>query len=130
MKLNEAIQQQIAEHADREKPQECCGLVIIRKGKQSYFPCRNIAVGTDQFAIHPEDYMAAEEAGDIVAVIHSHVNISPQPSQADLVSCEASGLPWFIYGHPVGTWAELYPNGYKRPMSVANGRTGCWTAMP
>ena len=115
MILNEAVKTQIAEHAGRESLRECCGLILIRKGKQSYFPCRNIAVGTDQFTIDPEDYANAEEAGDIVAIIHSHVNLSPKPSQADLVSCEASGLPWFIYGHPMRTWEELYPTGYKAP---------------
>lgn len=115
MKLADAIAQQIIEHAGQEYPRECCGLLLVIKGKQRYFPCKNIAVGTDQFTIDPEDYAAAEEAGDIVAVIHSHPDGSPQPSQADRVSCEASGFPWFIYAHPAGTWAELFPEGYKAP---------------
>jgi proteasome lid subunit RPN8/RPN11 len=115
MILAEGLQQEITNHAAREYPKECCGLVIVAKGKQRYVACTNTAVGTDQFVIDPEDYAAAEEAGDIVAVIHSHVNIPATPSQADLVSCEASGLPWFILSFPAGQWEELYPNGYKAP---------------
>lgn len=132
MILEDGIKARIVDHAAAEYPRECCGLVIIRKGKQTYHTCQNIAVGTDQFVISPDDYASAEEAGDIVAVIHSHVNISPQPSQADLVSCEASGLPWFIYAHPAGTWSELYPSGYKAPYvgrKWAHGVLDCYAII-
>jgi len=115
MILSEQVKGQVSKHAAAEYPKECCGLVTIVHGKQRYIPCRNIAVGTDQFVLHPEDYASAEEGGDIFAVIHSHVDIPAKPSQADLVSCEASGLPWFILSFPDNLWEELYPTGYKAP---------------
>ena len=116
MILTEQVQADFTSHAEREFPREACGLVVIQKGRQVYKPCRNLAVGTDQFVIDPEDYANADQSGEIVAVVHSHPNMSPEPSQADLVSCEASGLPWFILSHPVGTWSATFPKGYKAPL--------------
>lgn len=116
MILTDAVKAEFTAHAEKEFPREACGLVIIFKGKQQYRACRNIAVGTDQFAMHPEDYANAEEAGEIVAVVHSHPNLPARPSQADLVACEATCLPWFILSYPVGVWSETYPTGYKAPL--------------
>lgn len=116
MILTDTVKQSVVEHAAREYPRECCGVVVIQKGRQVYKPCNNLAVGTDQFAIDPNDYAAADQSGEITAVIHSHPNMSAEPSQADRVACEASALPWFILSYPVGVWSELYPEGYKAPL--------------
>jgi proteasome lid subunit RPN8/RPN11 len=116
MILNDSVKQEIIEHSKRELPREACGLVIIFKGKQQYRPCRNIANGSDNFIIDPNDYEKADRDGEIVAVIHSHPNMSAKPSQADLVSCEASGLPWFIVGLPSEQWEYIEPIGYVAPL--------------
>jgi proteasome lid subunit RPN8/RPN11 len=100
MILNESVKKQIIDHAKVEVPKEACGLIIVRKGKQLYIPCKNLGVGTDNFVLDPSDYSKADEKGEIIAVVHSHPNMSAKPSQADLVACEASGLPWFIVGIP------------------------------
>ena len=104
------------EHAMRDMPRESCGLVIVRKGREVYRPCRNLAVGDDQFIISPDDYETAEGEGEIVGVVHSHPFIAPQPSQADLVSCEASGLAWHIVNVPTGLWHSFEPHGYVAPL--------------
>ena len=71
------------QHALRDAPREACGLVVVRKGREVYRPCRNMAVQTDQFVLCPDDYEAAEVEGEVVAVVHSHPNVSPLPSQAE-----------------------------------------------
>ena len=116
MKLTDSVKRQIIAHAEQENPRESCGLVCIINGKQKYFTCRNLGVGTDNFVLDPEDYDKADTAGEIVAVIHSHPNMSAKPSQADLVACEASGLPWFIVGYPSLVWEYLEPKGYIAPL--------------
>lgn len=119
---NETIEA-IRAHAAEAYPRESCGLVLIVKGRERYFPCTNAAQGTEHFVLPAEEYAAAEEMGEIIAVVHSHPDAPARPSQADLVSCEASGLPWHIVrvdlidGTPtVGEMATFEPSGYKAPL--------------
>ena len=105
----------IEDHALACYPQESCGLIVVVKGKERYIPCRNIASGSN-FAIHPEDYAAAEDVGAIIKIVHSHPNASPKPSQADIASCEKTGLPWLIISVPTMQVHEFKPTGYVTPL--------------
>ena len=123
------IQNDILEHAKECYPRECCGLIVIVKGRRRYKPCRNIATGL-QFAIHPEDYADAEDAGVIDTVVHSHPNLSPLPSPADLVGCEQSGLKWLIISYPTGNIHEFKPSGYIMPLygrTFQHGVVDCYS---
>jgi proteasome lid subunit RPN8/RPN11 len=107
---------QALQHAQQEAPREACGLVVVVKGREVYRPCRNTAMGDDQFGIDPEDYAEAEDRGEVVAVVHSHPNGAPLPSEADLVGCEASGLEWHIVALPSAAWHSFKPTGYRAPL--------------
>lgn len=108
---------QVIEHAERERPRECCGLAVVVKGRLRYWPCKNMSEGTGQFEIDPEDYAAAEEGGEVVGVCHSHVFVTCQPSEADRVMCEKTGLPWLIVSVPNGTHTVIAPTGYQTPLT-------------
>lgn len=107
----------IRDHAAACAPRECCGVAVVVRGKLRYFPCRNDYAGDDDtFILAPDDFAAAEDAGAVVAIVHSHVGIPPAPSMADLVGIEAHGLPWLIVNHPLGTWSLTAPSGYVAPL--------------
>ena len=120
-------------HAKDQNPKESCGLLLNIRGKEKYYPCRNLSMTDHQcFILDPEDYVKADNLGSIKAVIHSHPITSPSPSQADLVSCENSGLPWHIVNANSETWGYCEPTGYKVPLIGRQwvwGVTDCWSLV-
>lgn len=137
MNLRKHVKFAIEKHALAEYPRECCGLIVADGRKQKYIPCMNHAENNADFKLSAEDYAAAEDTGQIIAVVHSHIDISAQPSELDLVSCEASALPWIIVAiHKDPTaepeaveWVAIEPKGYEAPLvgrSFHHGSLDCY----
>lgn len=123
--MRTAVKNAIERHALAEYPREACGLIVAVGDKQQYVPCRNGAEHGRDFQLSAADYAAAEDLGVILAVVHSHIDQDAQPSQADRVSCEATGLPWHIVSvkrdagverPSIGEWFSFAPSGYQAPL--------------
>lgn len=117
---------------DLDKRREACGLVVIRKGREIYWPCKNVSPYERMFEIAPDDFAAAEDEGDIIRVVHSHCYIKPTPSEVDLVACEQTKLPWSIVSVPNGEWFDFVPSGYKAPLvgrQWAHGMLDCYSLI-
>jgi proteasome lid subunit RPN8/RPN11 len=114
--MNQENRDKFKEYAKANSPNESCAVLFIKQGKEEIFLCNNVALDKRRnFIIDPLDYEAAENEGEIVAVVHSHVG-SPQPSQVDLVSCETTKLKWLIYSINLDVWHEFFPSGYRAPL--------------
>jgi len=89
-------------------PSEGCGLLVEKDGNEFFYPCKNIASHVDDeitFAIDPLDFAACEDSGaDILAVIHSHVEGSADPSEADINNCKIYMMDWYIYSIQDDKW--------------------------
>ncbi len=133
MKITEKLIEAVRAHAAQVAPQECCGLVVVKRGKAKYHPCRNISRnGSDTFIMDPDDYAAAEDYGTIAMIVHSHPFANPKPSMADIVGCESSGVPWLIVNHPLGHYEVLNPTGYKLPLlgrEFTHGVLDCYSLV-
>ena len=118
---------EVTAHAREDAPREACGLVVVRKGRLRYMRCRNLASHPgEQFVLSPDDYAAAEDVGEVVAVVHSHPTGTTMPSMADRVGCESSGLPWWIINPFTGSHYFFTPNGYRAPLV---GRPFCFGVL-
>lgn len=137
IELTDDLRAELCAAAAVAMPRECCGLVIRPHGVPTlhYWPCRNMLgapAAQDRFVLDPADYAAAEDQGEVVAVVHSHPNASANPSMADRVGCEKSALPWLIVGWPSGVIVQLEPCGWRAPLlqrEFAFGVLDCYTLI-
>ncbi|NII53592.1 C40 family peptidase [Luteibacter sp. SG786] len=135
--MKHRTQAAIHAHALEAYPREACGVIVVRRGRERYIPCENLAGTPDEhFVLSPRDLAAAEDQGEVTAIVHSHPDVPARPSEADRVGCERSELPWVIVsvmpGEPVPVVADtqiIEPNGYEAPLvgrTWSHGVLDCW----
>ncbi len=120
------------EYAKTQLPREACGVVIISHGKELFLPCRNISPYPDRFEIHADDWVSAEELGEITEIFHSHCYGKPYPSGVDKTMCEETNLKWSIVSVPNNEWHEFQPSGYRAPLvgrEWAHGSLDCYSLL-
>ena len=96
---------EIVEHARRDAPNECCGLIGAREGAvTSVHPTRNVRASPLAFEIHgPEAIRIIDEIEDagseLAGLYHSHTRTDPYPSQTDVnFAANWPGIEWVIVG--------------------------------
>lgn len=133
--LPEALLAELRQAAESAYPAECCGLIVDVAGRLSYWPCANIAPAlaqADRFVLAPAEWAAAEDAGTVLAVVHSHPDACANPSMADRLGCERTGLTWFIVGWPSAVIVALQPDGWQAPLvgrEFVFGVLDCYTLI-
>jgi len=137
IELTEPLRAAMRAAAELAYPKEFCGLIVRDRESQAlglHF-CANIAPASragEMFMLDPNDFVTAEDLGEVVAVVHSHPDACANPSMADRLSCERSCLPWFIVGWPSGAIVELQPDGWEAPLigrEFVFGVLDCYTLI-
>jgi proteasome lid subunit RPN8/RPN11 len=107
---------EIEKHFEEWYPKEGCGVLAAIKGEMQWFPCKNVATDEDDFVIDSEEYIRVGQRGDIVAVVHSHPDESPEPSELDRKYCNATGLKYYIFSYPEMELFTLNPDKQSKPL--------------
>lgn len=128
-----AFLDEIVAHAESEMPKEACGLVVKAGAKHRVVRARNLHQDpTQQFSLDPDAWLEVGVDEAVIGIYHSHTKGSPEPSMTDLVSCEASRLPWHIVSVPGGEYRYIEPKGFQAPYTerpYAMGVLDCYTVM-
>ena len=92
--------EEIQKHFEEEYPREGCGVLSVVKGKEVWFPCRNLAEKDEDFILDSTEFLRIKRTSDIIAIIHSHPDASSEPSANDKKYCNALGIPYYIFSYP------------------------------
>jgi len=107
VKIARSLLDAVVEHAVRDAPNECCGVIAARDGAATaVHATENLAASPFRFEIDGLALMRlidGFEAGDeqLVAIYHSHTRSDPYPSQTDVnFAAMWPGVEWLIVGVP------------------------------
>ena len=90
IRIPRSIYQKMIEHAQREDPVECCGILGgMNETVQKSFEIRNLKSSSVQFLMDPQEQLNAFEEMEkssmiMVAIYHSHPHTIPFPSEMDV----------------------------------------------
>ena len=124
--------EEIQKHFEKEYPREGCGIIGIVKGKKRWFPCENVALDEDNFILSSSDYLSIKRKADIFAIVHSHPDASSEASQHDIDSCNALGIPYYIFSYPEMDLNIVEPTKRAYPLIGREYKFGikdCFEAM-
>lgn len=89
--LPDEMRAAIIDHASREAPRECCGIIAGRNGAAvQLHQTRNIAAGNSLYEIDPAELVELEfrkmpaQQTELVAIYHSHPVSPAYPSATDV----------------------------------------------
>ena len=101
--------EEIYNHASKEAPRECCGLVVQDGNNEKYIPLENISAEKNDFKIDPKTFVMYQLISKIKYVVHSHYNQDCHPSEVDKKQCREVGIPYLIVSYPDKEYTILQP---------------------
>ena len=103
------MMEEIYNHASKEAPRECCGLVVQEGNNEKYIPLENISENERDFKIDPKTFVMYQLISKIKYVVHSHYNQDCHPSEVDKKQCREVGIPYLIVSYPDKEYTILQP---------------------
>ena len=114
-------------------PEEGCGIILNKKGKLKFIPCKNEAEDPfNYFKIPAEEYIKASMLGDIHAIVHSHPDDEEGLSEKDIATSNFLGITYIAYSVPGFTKFVNVPNREAKPLLGRDynfGTNDCWSLV-
>lgn len=101
------------EHFAQCYPREACGVIVEN---DVFIPCTNIAEAKDDFIMSHREFIKLSRKHKIKAIVHTHPDVPPIPSDSDIKSCNAIQIPYIIYSFPSMERYELQPSKIDLPL--------------
>jgi proteasome lid subunit RPN8/RPN11 len=105
VRIDRALLERIVGHAQRDSPNECCGMVAVRDGRAvAVHEAANVAASplrfeVDGLEVHRTIEAIEADGGEMGAIYHSHTRSAPYPSQTDVNFARGwPGVEWLIVG--------------------------------
>ena len=105
MRIAPELLDAIVGHAERDAPNECCGMVAVRDGAAvAVHEATNTAASPFRFEVdgmelHRTLTGIEDEGLELGAIYHSHTRSDPYPSQTDVnFAANWPGVEWIIVG--------------------------------
>jgi [CysO sulfur-carrier protein]-S-L-cysteine hydrolase len=105
VEISPDLVERVVEHARRDFPNECCGMIAVRDGRAvSVHAAENVAHSPLRFEVDGLEVHRTIEAiegagGELGAIYHSHTRSDPYPSQTDInFAAGWPGVEWVIVG--------------------------------
>ena len=108
--------EEIEQHFEKWYPKEGCGVLGVVKGSLKWFPCDNVAEGEEDFIVDSRQYISIAQRCDIVGIVHSHPDASPEPSKCDVDQCNTLKIPYYIFSYPGMELVKLDPVQEEKPL--------------
>ena len=107
---------EIEQHLYNEYPREGCGILGVVKGKMQWYPCTNVAKENEEFILDSKQFIAYSNRMDIVGVVHSHPDGTPDPSEMDIKYCNTLNVPYYIFSYPGMEMRVIHPNREEKAL--------------
>jgi proteasome lid subunit RPN8/RPN11 len=100
VRIDAALLDRVVEHARRDFPNECCGMVAVREGRAvEVHEATNVAASPLRFEVDGLEVHRTIEGIESGAIYHSHTRSEPYPSQTDInFAAGWPGVEWLIVG--------------------------------
>jgi len=103
------MMEEIYEHAGREAPRECCGLIVQDGNNEKYIPLENISKNEKEFEMDAKTFASYQLNSKIKYVVHSHYYSNSSPSEVDKIQCREVGIPYLIVSYPEKEYTIIQP---------------------
>jgi [CysO sulfur-carrier protein]-S-L-cysteine hydrolase len=117
------VRSALVEHAEAERPNEACGLILFRNGvAERYVPGVNEDASPYRFRLKIDDpeIFFLEDEGYEIAIFHSHLSSPPRPSRTDVENIgQWKGRPYVILNIQTGDLAAWRIDAQVQPLQLA-----------